>query len=449
MKIIIFDDDPTGSQTVYGCPLLLKWDKETLIKGLKYSSPLLFLLTNTRSLSPERAEKRIREICKNLKGVMKEIGLKKEEIIYVSRGDSTLRGHAVLEPEVLNDELGPFDATFHVPAFFEGGRITINGIHFLNDLPVHKTIYAKDKIFGYSTSNLAKWLEEKSNTKIKAKNVFTISLKELDNAYNNEKGMKNLVEYLYSLLENQIITVDATSEIHLKTFIDAIKVLNSKKRFLFRSAASLINALSGISYKSNTINNFSSLRVKSDNGFIKQGIIIVGSHVRLADSQLEVLLFNQSCIGIEINANEILKIFDRENYKNDIVDFENKILKDIFNALSASKTPVLYTTRGEILFSSNSKRMQFGIFLAQIIARIVCKCLDRISYIISKGGITTNVLLSEGLNLSLVNLKGQILPGLSIVCPEENNIGLPIITFPGNLGDENSLLEAWKIMENI
>ena len=106
MKIIIFDDDPTGSQTVYGCPLLLKWDKETLTKGIINTSPLLFLLTNTRSLSPERAEIRIREICKNLKGVMKEIGLKKEEIIYVSRGDWTLRGHAVLEPEIINDELG-------------------------------------------------------------------------------------------------------------------------------------------------------------------------------------------------------------------------------------------------------------------------------------------------------------------------------------------------------
>ena len=33
MKIIIFDDDPTGSQTVYGCPLLLNWDEQTLEKA--------------------------------------------------------------------------------------------------------------------------------------------------------------------------------------------------------------------------------------------------------------------------------------------------------------------------------------------------------------------------------------------------------------------------------
>ena len=51
MKIIIFDDDPTGSQTVYGCPLLLNWDEQTLEKAFTKSSPLIFILANTRSLS--------------------------------------------------------------------------------------------------------------------------------------------------------------------------------------------------------------------------------------------------------------------------------------------------------------------------------------------------------------------------------------------------------------
>ncbi len=87
MKIIIFDDDPTGSQTVHGCPLLLKWDKKTLTKGIKNPSPLMFLLINTRSLLPQMAAKRIREVCINLKEVIKESGIKEDEIFYISRGD--------------------------------------------------------------------------------------------------------------------------------------------------------------------------------------------------------------------------------------------------------------------------------------------------------------------------------------------------------------------------
>ena len=81
-------------------------------------------------------------------------------------------------------------------------------------------------------------------------------------------------------------------------------------------------------------------------------------------------------------------------------------------------------------------------------AKLVSRCLDNLGYIISKGCITTNILLSEGLKLSLVNLRGQILPGLSVVSTEDDKSPLPIITFPGNLGDKNTLLEVWKMMEN-
>ena len=58
---------------------------------------------------------------------------------------------------------------------------------------------------------------------------------------------------------------------------------------------------------------------------------------------------------------------------------------------------------------------------------------------ISKGGITTGTLLAEGLGLEAVQLEGQLLPGLSLVRPLAPTglpwDGLPIVTFPGNLGD--------------
>ena len=132
MKIVVFDDDPTGSQTVYGCPLLLRWDKSSLVKAIKHPSPLLFLLANTRSMNPVEAEKRTREICQSIKQVLIEQEIFLKDVLFVSRGDSTLRGHGTLEPEVINKLLGPFDATLHVPAFLEGGRTTVNGVHFLN-----------------------------------------------------------------------------------------------------------------------------------------------------------------------------------------------------------------------------------------------------------------------------------------------------------------------------
>ncbi|MEI7952710.1 MAG: diguanylate cyclase, partial [Synechococcaceae cyanobacterium ELA182] len=53
LKIIVIDDDPTGSQTVHGCPLLLRWDAASLAQALRQPSPLLFLLANTRALVDE------------------------------------------------------------------------------------------------------------------------------------------------------------------------------------------------------------------------------------------------------------------------------------------------------------------------------------------------------------------------------------------------------------
>ena len=40
MKFVVIDDDPTGSQTVHDCLLLLKWDCSTLVKGFESKSNL-------------------------------------------------------------------------------------------------------------------------------------------------------------------------------------------------------------------------------------------------------------------------------------------------------------------------------------------------------------------------------------------------------------------------
>ena len=70
MKFVVIDDDPTGSQTVYDCLLLLKWDFSTLAKGFESKSNLFFILANTRSLSENDAKLTIEEICQNLKTVI-------------------------------------------------------------------------------------------------------------------------------------------------------------------------------------------------------------------------------------------------------------------------------------------------------------------------------------------------------------------------------------------
>ena len=49
-KILVLDDDPTGSQTVHGCLLLTRWDVATLRQALDDTSPLFFVLTNSNAM---------------------------------------------------------------------------------------------------------------------------------------------------------------------------------------------------------------------------------------------------------------------------------------------------------------------------------------------------------------------------------------------------------------
>ena len=117
-KIIVLDDDPTGSQTVHSCLLLLQWDVATLVSALQDASPIVFILTNTRALPAERARAVTEEVCQNLNQAIAQANI--HDFLIVSRSDSTLRGQYPIVSDVIAAAIGPFDAHFLVPAFFEG-----------------------------------------------------------------------------------------------------------------------------------------------------------------------------------------------------------------------------------------------------------------------------------------------------------------------------------------
>ena len=104
IKVLVLDDDPTGSQTVHSCPLLLRWDEDSLRHGLAHPSPLLFLLANTRALDPRAAEERVRSLCQALKLALAEAQAAGtvDRWLVLSRGDSTLRGHFPLELQAVS-----------------------------------------------------------------------------------------------------------------------------------------------------------------------------------------------------------------------------------------------------------------------------------------------------------------------------------------------------------
>jgi len=446
MKVVVIDDDPTGSQTVHSCPLLLRWDVETLRRALRHPSPLLFLLADTRALTPDDAVVRNREIVRQLDQALAAEGLGRGDVLLVSRGDSTLRGHGVLEPACLEEAFGPFDATFHIPAFIEGGRTTVHGVHLLNGEPVHTTAFAQDRVFGFSTSDLADWLEEKSGGSIRSADVQRIHLRELDAA--SGAGLPSFIDRLRSLNGNVPVVVDAERQDQLTVLAAAVRSLRSEKRFLFRSAASFVKALADPGPQPLDAAALAGLCRRNGDGALLPGLVVVGSYVPLADQQLERLLQAPGCRGLEVPVSRIARVLEGGTPDLLLADLEREWLQQLRDMLQGDATPVLYSSRGELGFTSPRQRRQFSLQLAQLMARLAAAVAPGLGYLISKGGTTTQTLLSKGLGLTAVQLEGQLLPGLSLVRPSEGRYaGLPILTFPGNLGSVDTLRDAWQRME--
>ena len=446
MKVIVIDDDPTGSQTVNNCLLLLKWDYSTLIKGFQSKSNLFFILANTRSLSENDAKLRLVEICNTLKKVISKESYK-EEFIFVSRGDSTLRGHNFLEPKIMNDCLGPFDATFHIPAFIEGKRMTIDGDHFVDNVPVSQTIFAKDKIFGYKTSNVKQLLFQKSKSQLKFNDIQNLKISELKVLESKEKNI--VFNKIRNLKENSHVIVDIENYSQLEKFSLSIKKLSKQKKFLFRTAASFISSISAVKDNPKEPFFYNLIRRKNREKKFLPGFLVIGSYVELTTMQLKEFLEISDCIPIELDVFEFLRISKLKSNQDQLVFFKNKLLAQIRSILKQENTPVLFTSRKEVSLAKNDEQVNFYNSLAHFISELVSDLKNEIGYLVSKGGITSNVILSNGFKANYVYLQGQIITGVSLVTFKlENDENLPIVTFPGNIGNQDSLVKVWRILEN-
>src|SRR5215216_3920788 len=177
VKVVAYDDDPTGVQTVHGVDVLADFSQLGLEIELSEPSPLFFVLTNSRSLPAPDAVQLNRDITRNLLAVAKNLGTR---FVITSRSDSTLRGHFPTETDAIGSELGGVDGVLICPAFFEGGRYTIEDVHYLRQgdrlLPVADTEFARDATFGYTRSNLREWVEEKTAGAIPASAIASLSL---------------------------------------------------------------------------------------------------------------------------------------------------------------------------------------------------------------------------------------------------------------------------------
>lgn len=443
IKIVVLDDDPTGIQTVHGCLLLTEWKDKNLEKAFSHESPVFYILTNTRSMTGDDASLVTRKVMK----AVIEGNKNNFKLVFISRSDSTLRGHFPLEPEIMLNELELSGnkvslPVFFIPSFFEAGRMTIDGVHYMktgdNLIPVSETEFASDNVFGYKNSDLTEYIIEKSKGSISKNETGRISLEDLRTG-NSPDSLVQCSQSGSMLISDRVLNykyviVDAINYNYLnifsKSFLEWFSGMDSYA--VFRTSSSLPKALSGID--DIELLNGNSLSTSGETG-----LIVVGSHVGKSSSQLAVLLEDEEVEGIEVDIEKA--IAGDWNYIDDIIRKIEIIRAD-------GKTPAIYTSRKEKRMDDENERLLAGRKISDYLVSLVKKLPYKPAYILAKGGITSFDIMKKSLEIEMAEVLGQIIAGVPVIKTDSANRfpDMPYIIFPGNVGDEDSLKRVYILL---
>jgi len=429
LSVIILDDDPTGTQTIYDVPVLTTWGVDEIEKELKNNVPLFFILTNSRSLTPAQAKQLAQDAGENIKKAIERTGRK---ILVISRSDSTLRGHYPVEVDALGEGLGIKESPhILIPAFFQGGRYTINDVHYVLEgdemIPAGKTNFARDPSFGYHSSDLKDYVEEKTGGRIKSNEVTSITLEDI-----RKKGPERVSDVLSDLHDSRVCIVNAASQSDLDVFTSGFfKALRKGlKPVLFRTAASIIPSLVGLKLKEPVERG----EIKTEG---KGGVIAVGSYVPRTSGQLEYLKNNYRVEYIEVQAKRLLT---EDGFKTETKRVSGKVNNNLAN----DKVVVIFTSRELIKGNSTEESLKIVNQISAGMTEIVRGIEYRPRFFIAKGGITSSDILTKAFNTKKAQVLGQIIPGVPLWQLNDSTPfpGMVYIPFPGNVGGEDALYKA-------
>ena len=428
-KIVVLDDDPTGTQTVHGVPVLTQWPVQLLQSELENDRPALYILTNSRSLPPASARALNTEIGRNLTAAAR---LAERKFVVVSRSDSTLRGHFPAEVEALDQALGtPFDGWIVAPFFLEGGRYTMDDIHYAEEegwlTPAGETPFARDSAFGYQSSNLRQWVEEKTAGRVTAGQVASIPLGEL-----RQGGPSVVTRRLLDLTDRRICVVNGCSYRDMEVFVQGLLAAEAQgKRFLCRTAASFVQVRAG--QRARPLLTRADLNMSGSAG----GLVVVGSYVPRTTRQVEALLQVPGITSAEISVPTLL---DDERRPAEI----ERISQLVDRALSQGQDVVIYTSRKLITTHDADSSLAIGQQVSDGLIAILRSINTQPRYLVAKGGITSSDVATKALDVTRAMVRGQILPGVPLweLGPESRYPGMPYIVFPGNVGGPGAIAQV-------
>lgn len=432
-KIVVFDDDPTGTQTVHDVPVLTEYSADALAKEMANDFPIFYVVTNSRGLPEVDACELNAVITRNLAQASHATG---KEFVLVSRSDSTLRGHFPAETDAITQAIDlDYDGLIFTPFFLEGGRYTINDIHYVVEgewlTPAGQTEFAQDPAFAFKSSDIPGYIEEKTGGSIKADTVTMISLDAVRTG-----GPDRVSKMLSQVADRTVVGVNAVNMRDIEVF--ALGLLNTAdKRFIFRTAASLLRAILG--QDGRPMLTASEMHTEGAGG----GLTIVGSYVPRTTGQLNHLLDDGAATGVEVNVRNIL---DESARTNEI----GQVQKRISDLLQNGQDVAAYTSRELVAGESVDESLAIGNAVSHALVEIAGSLETRPKYLIAKGGNTSSQIATEALGVRRAWALGQVYPGVPVwrLGQESMYQDMAYVIFPGNVGGDDALTQVVKTLRS-
>jgi len=442
---VILDDDPTGTQTCHDINILTVWDQTTLVTQFESHARGFFILTNSRAFPTLEARKLIRTVCIAVKAAAALAGKQFEVVL---RGDSTLRGHFPDGPEIAEEVFGKADAWIMAPFFPQEGRLTLEDVHYVADaekgqlIPAAQTSFAKDPAFGYRRSNLREYINEKSEGRISADRMRSISLQDI-----REGGANVVTQRLLTFARSSIVIVNAAVDTDMEIFVRGL--LEARKRgmtFIYHTAAAFVSTRLAMKQ----IPPLSPAVLGMDlSSSAHGGLIIAGSHMSKTTAQLEALVSARKD-QLEIISLDVETLLQSQDSVQQIV---LNVANNVGRLVASGRAVLLMTSRKIIAGHDKHSSLRTSSIIADSLVLFLRLFLPRPRYIIVKEGTTSSNIATKGLGMTKATIRGQAALGVPLwQCEEPSSKfpGIPYAIFPEDTVEDSRLLDlaaSWDIQQ--
>jgi uncharacterized protein YgbK (DUF1537 family) len=410
-RVLILDDDPTGTQTASDVDVMLKIGEAEFDAFFASAQRCIYILTNSRSLNSEDAVSLLEQIRRQARAAATRSG---ESVAFILRGDSTLRGHVFDEVAVFSTD---DSVTLLVPAYPDAGRVTLDGVHYMTvhgrRIPVARTEFARDPVFGYRSIRMVDWVAEVGG----GTNASCVPLADLRHG-----GAAGLASLLLAAPAGAVLIPDVETDSDLAVIVDGLLRAEARGRdVVVRSAAPLASMRTGLAPR-----RIDPYEVEAGSSIL----VVCGSHTRSSTRQL-------SLVGEATGAEPIVvpsRLIDDPNPQPALEHIATQVLA----SLEQNPVTILATQRlrrREHQTLPAAARMMHG--LVSIAARVKTEA----SAVVCKGGITSAAIAKEGFGATTARVLGQVADGVAIWELPLQERTIPYIVVPGNIGDDDTLAD--------